>query len=243
MKRKVQIAVPKPCRENWDSFTKTSDGGFCASCQKEVIDFTSWSDDRIKLYFKNLKGNACGRFRERQLDPYAFDSANVTAHRWLPVVIAGGLLLFPSRQVLAQQHHDFAHHPIERGIEDEPSKKISETPLTIEVSGVVTSPEDGMPLPGVNVQMKGSQLGTATDKDGKFSLTLNASKTTPVLVFSFIGFSTVEYPLSAVDGQQVIKVEMFLDQQAMNERIVVGQCFAMRWYNPRTWWWKIKSLF
>lgn len=47
--KNFQIAVPKPCHENWESFTKTSKGGFCASCNKEVIDFTSWSDERLKL--------------------------------------------------------------------------------------------------------------------------------------------------------------------------------------------------
>ena len=61
MKKAIQIAVPKPCHENWNSFTKTSNGGFCSSCQKEVIDFTSWSDERLKLYFKNLSHNTCGQ--------------------------------------------------------------------------------------------------------------------------------------------------------------------------------------
>lgn len=213
------------------------------SYQKEVIDFTSWSDECIKLYFKNLDGNACGRFREKQLQFRAFDGVNVTAHHWLPMIIAGGLLLLPSRQVLAQQRHDFAHHPTDQGIEEESSKTISETPSSIIVSGVVTSPEEGLPMPGVNVTKKGSAVTTVTDQDGKFSLTLTPSTTAPTLIFSFIGFSTVEYPLSVVDEQQVIKVAMFLDQQALNERIVVGQCFDMRWYNPRTWWWKIRSSF
>lgn len=243
MKKNIQIAVPKPCHEKWDSFTKTSNGGFCDSCQKEVIDFTSWSDDRIKLYFKNLKGKACGRFREEQLQVHALDGVNVTAHHWLPILIAGGLLLLPSRQVIAQQRHDFAHHPIEQGIKEESSKTISETPLTIRVSGVVSSPEDNLPMPGVNVTLRNSELTTVTDQDGKFLLTLNSLTTAPVLVFSFIGFATVEYGLSAVDGHQEINVEMFLDQEMLDEKIIVGGCYVMRWYDPRTWWWKVKSLF
>ncbi|WP_276372697.1 hypothetical protein [Chryseolinea sp. H1M3-3] len=49
MKKIIQIAVPKPCHEKWSSFTKTTNGGFCGSCQKEVIDFTSWSDERAQV--------------------------------------------------------------------------------------------------------------------------------------------------------------------------------------------------
>ena len=147
MKKNIHIAIPKPCHEKWDSFTRTSNGGFSDSCQKEVIDFTSWSDERIKLYFKNLKGKACGRFREEQLPVHAFDGVNVTAHHWLPMIITGGPLLLPSRQVIAQQRHDFAHHPTEQGIEVESSKTISETPLPIIVSGVVISPEEALPMP------------------------------------------------------------------------------------------------
>jgi hypothetical protein len=57
MRKNIQITVPKPCDEKWSSFTKTSQGGFCSSCQKEVIDFTSWSDERLMLYFKNRNNN------------------------------------------------------------------------------------------------------------------------------------------------------------------------------------------
>src|SRR5688572_17467803 len=103
MKSSIQIAVPKPCPEKWNSFAKTSNGGFCASCQKEVIDFTSWSEERLKLYFKNVPSNTCGRFRSHQLKVYAYDRQRSTPFAWLSVLFAGILLLFTSRQVTAQK--------------------------------------------------------------------------------------------------------------------------------------------
>lgn len=102
MGKNIQIAVPTPCDEKWSSFAKTSRGGFCSSCQKEVIDFSSWSDERLLLYFKNLKRNTCGRFRQDQLKVYSYGNSGRTGISWISVVFTGFLLLFSSRNVSAQ---------------------------------------------------------------------------------------------------------------------------------------------
>src|SRR5688500_13679905 len=141
MKKKFEIAVPKPCHEKWSSFTKTHQGGFCSPCQKEVIDFTTWSDDRIKLYFKNLSGNTCGRFRPEQLKVYTYDRPTAKPYGWVSVFFAGGLLLFSSRQTFAQQRNDFAHHPTEQyQPEDKLGKVVVGLPSIIKVTGIVNSP-------------------------------------------------------------------------------------------------------
>jgi hypothetical protein len=102
MKKNIQISIPKPCHEKWNSFTSTAQGGFCYSCEKEVIDFTSWSEERIKMYFKNASGNMCGRFRQEQLKVYECERTHITALGWLPVFFTGILLLFSSQQAKAQ---------------------------------------------------------------------------------------------------------------------------------------------
>ena len=60
----------------------------------------------------------------------------------------------------------------------------------ISVSGTVVSETDGLGLPGVTVQEKGTTKGTLTDFEGKFTLKVTSSKS--ILVFSFIGMKTVE---------------------------------------------------
>ncbi|MBO6605272.1 carboxypeptidase-like regulatory domain-containing protein [Psychroserpens sp.] len=57
------------------------------------------------------------------------------------------------------------------------------------VKGILTSPEDGLPLPGVSVIIKGTTVGTQTDFDGEYSITCDVGDT---LVFSFIGMQTRE---------------------------------------------------
>ncbi len=88
---------------------------------------------------------------------------------------------------------------------------------TVLIRGTVTSQEDGMTLPGVNVLLKGTGQGTVTDVDGNYTIAVPSQG--GVLVFTFIGFVTVEMP---VDNQSVIDVNMMTDTQALDEFVVVG---------------------
>ena len=63
------------------------------------------------------------------------------------------------------------------------------------LTGTVISSEDNMPLPGVNVVLKGTTQGTITDFDGKFTLNVPADAET--LVFSFMGMQTQEVPIGS----------------------------------------------
>ena len=80
---------------------------------------------------------------------------------------------------------------------------------------VVDNLKEGMP--GVNVQVKGTTVGTITDLNGNYSLQVSGPKS--VLVFTFIGFSTQEIE---VGKQTVINVELQEDSQALEEVVVVG---------------------
>ena len=51
MKNPMIISVKKPCTEKFKNFIKTARGGFCDSCQEEVIDFTSMSPIELQLHF------------------------------------------------------------------------------------------------------------------------------------------------------------------------------------------------
>src|SRR5688572_25423677 len=70
------------------------------------------------------------------------------------------------------------------------------------VSGKITSSEDGSPLPGVNVVVKGTTQGTVSDVNGGYSISAPASGT---LVFTFIGLSTQEV---AINNRTTVDVLM-----------------------------------
>ncbi len=86
------------------------------------------------------------------------------------------------------------------------------------VSGKVTSLEDGSPLPGVNVVIKGTTNGTVTDADGNYKLNLPSSG--GALVFSFIGLQTQEV---VVGDRTVVDVALSLDVQQLSEVVVTAQ--------------------
>ncbi len=85
-----------------------------------------------------------------------------------------------------------------------------------EVTGVVTA-EDGTPLPGVNVFIKGTTKGTITDMNGKYSLEVPDGST--VLVFSFVGYQQNEIP---VGDRKVINVQMKESVQKLEKVVVTG---------------------
>ena len=85
------------------------------------------------------------------------------------------------------------------------------------VSGHITSADDNQPLPGVNVLVKGTTIGTTTDSNGAYSLDVPGSD--DVLVFSFIGYSPQEI---AANTNTIIDVVLVTDIASLQEVIVVG---------------------
>ncbi|QDO93155.1 TonB-dependent receptor [Formosa sediminum] len=84
-----------------------------------------------------------------------------------------------------------------------------------EVSGTVTGP-DGLPLPGVNIHIKGTAQGTQTNFDGEYTLKV---ENTSVLVFSFMGMVSQTI---TVGDKKTINVVMEEDAAALEEVVLVG---------------------
>lgn len=87
----------------------------------------------------------------------------------------------------------------------------------IVVTGIVASKEDGLPLPGVNIRVKGTNIGAVTDFDGNYSIKVPSSES--ILVFSYIGFVSTEV---AVGNQKTVNVSLQPDVAALDEVVVVG---------------------
>ncbi|MEK6481804.1 TonB-dependent receptor [Catalinimonas sp. 4WD22] len=100
---------------------------------------------------------------------------------------------------------------------EEKEKGVEIVKVALIVTGKVTSGSEGTALPGVNVLVKGSNIGTVTDVDGNY--TLNVPNEDDVLVFSSIGYISQEVP---VNGRSTIDVILPEDIQSLSEVVVVG---------------------
>ena len=85
------------------------------------------------------------------------------------------------------------------------------------ISGTVISATDNLSLPGVNIIIKGTSTGTATDFDGKYTLSVPDNNVT--LVYSYMGFLSKEI---VVGERDVIDMILTEDIQSLDEVIVVG---------------------
>lgn len=87
---------------------------------------------------------------------------------------------------------------------------------TISVTGTITD-QAGETMPGVNIQIKGTTIGTVTDVNGKY--TISAPSDASILVFSFIGFRTIEM---MVGDRREISIKLDEDTKELDEVVVIG---------------------
>ncbi len=246
MKNSITLSVPQACAEQWSRFTPISQGGMCGSCQKEVVDFTTMSDQQIMTYFSRSTGSTCstcGCFRANQLKTYSAVAPIVVKPSWT-FLRAGMLGLFlallpnpsdalpPVSQIASQNHF--------MGLVDVSSRQSLPKPV-LRVTGKITSAEDGAPMVGVNIALKGTTIGTVSNDNGEFSFDRELQEG-DVLIFSYIGFKTFEQAVSA--GSTSIAVIMQPDLELILGEVVVGQVYAEP---PATgfqkWWTKFKNIF
>ena len=198
MKQSFQLNIENPCHEKWESFTTTATGGFCASCQKNVIDFSQMSESQLIAFFRDRQNSSqglCGRFREDQL------KKSYHIEEWVPAwsVLNDQVQYEIPVAIIAQKKYKQAIRlPLIR-----PMKVVRNiaaavlTLLCIEegigqdrvVSGQVIDADGKDALPGVSISIKGTTRGTVSDRDGRYEI---AASDKDILIFSFVGYKLME---------------------------------------------------
>ena len=92
----------------------------------------------------------------------------------------------------------------------------------VRITGKVTG-QDGVPLSGVSLTVKGTSIGTSTDGEGNYSISAPDASTT--LVFSYVGYQSQEVPIA---GQTSISVSLTPSRNALDEVVVIGYGTASR---------------
>ena len=226
MKNSINISVKKPCTEKFSNFSITEKGGFCASCEKEVIDFTSMSQIEVIDFLCKNSANTCGRFKSSQLRTFTEQQNYNTMPNFITKGI--GALSFSLLSLCAVSSLEAQEVAVNSTIQTEltttPSVILINTPQQQKytVKGTVLD-EDNIPLPGVSIVLKGTKDGVSTDLDGKFEFpkSLEAKN---ILVFSYIGYDIKEYKIvdSKTDTQDITVQFNSSDIELMGEVAIEG---------------------
>jgi hypothetical protein len=241
MEKQLLLSVPSPCVEKWSGFTSSSDGRVCATCCKVVVDFTNMSENEVVNFITQKTGKVCGRFRTEQLKPYSQSPTANIQPGW-HLLRASMLILL----VVLANNPGFSNPLAMKANSEinryqEQSKNENSFVKDFTVRGMVKSEEDMSPLPGVNIYLKGTEVGTVSDGDGKFEFPRKL-KAGDVLVFSFIGLKTQEYVVTS-DVQEQIQVSMAMSADIMMGELVVDNVYTKQPSSVQKWWSKVKGVF
>ncbi|MDJ1482258.1 carboxypeptidase-like regulatory domain-containing protein [Cytophagaceae bacterium YF14B1] len=240
MKNTISLSVANPCTEKWEHFTPTSQGGFCSSCSKNVIDFTQMSDQEVLDFFKNKPAYTCGRFRPDQLKTYAVKNRSVTRPR-RSLVQAGALgllLLFADKHGYSQNLSKKTFASVQLP-QEHTEKDISDNPGHT-IGGIVKG-DNNEPLPGVSIVLKGSSIGTSTDATGRFQFPKDL-KEGDVLIFSFIGYEMREYVITK-NIPTTFEMTLSLDIVPLMGAVAVDNHYQAKPSGLSNFWQKVKSIF
>jgi CarboxypepD_reg-like domain len=241
MKKQFVLSVPDPCSEKWSSFTPTANGRFCSSCSKSVVDFTSMSDDAIVDFISKKNDKVCGRFHTSQLKSYSHSphaSIHIGWHllRMSFLVLLVGFINNPSfsRPLAIKTHSATVQY-------DGRHEEKSDTNLSeYSVKGIVKDKGD-VPLPGVNIYLKGTTIGTVSDENGKFEFPKKL-KAGDTLVFSFIGLETKEYVVST-QTKEPIEISLAFSTEIMMGAVAVNEVYTRQPSTIHKWWSKVMGIF
>lgn len=177
MKRtRYRLELTNPCAESWNAMLPTTQGRFCQSCAKNVVDFTGLTDDQVLALLKESNGTLCGRVKETQLDRNLVTRTETSFPARLFKVFAG-LFLWAStkgtaQELIVKQPRSFVLPPTNQ--EAFETKKRNDPDYTLQtwVKGQVISAESKVPVAGAWVMINGTGYNAVSDTTGFFKILL-----------------------------------------------------------------------
>jgi len=224
MKNQFSLEIKTPCTENFNEFKPTQKGGFCASCKKEVIDFTKMNSQEITTYFKNRNTEeTCGKFNKTQLKTYEKSSKQEKLFNFFKGVGFACLALFIGKTSQAQDTIKYTEN-----LDKNASKTITANlKKDILVKGNVT--EGSLPLPGASILLEGATIGTQTDFDGNFEFPQKLKKG-DVLIFSFIGMASQKVVVNTENSASKIELQVNME---MDSCVLLGKVAVKKVYSSK----------
>ncbi|MEO6633737.1 MAG: carboxypeptidase-like regulatory domain-containing protein, partial [Mucilaginibacter sp.] len=202
---------------------------------KNIIIYKNGDPDFALIYagktttFNNLAGGTYRLLFLLQGDSYDIrENINIKPHginyygmRVLPTHLKDSVSLKINKVINSRSgRHDYTDYDIRNDalkIKEAFNEKYFNTSgFTLQVSGVVTSSDDRTPLPGVSIIIKGTNVGSVTDTEGKFTLKVPS---TGKLIISYVGFISQEAEI--VPGTS-LNIKLIVSAKELKEVVVIG---------------------
>ncbi len=177
----VTIQLNTPCHEDWEKMDELEKGRFCKVCNKEVIDFTGYSDKALQNFFLKHPILVCGRFTKEQTGSALYFNEPVRKKTDLVAALAASVLTFSTISANAAPVPLFNTPLVNAVLHNEHAVR-SQNDSTI-ISGSITD-ATGTPLQNATIAFGDKRY--MTDEVGNFRIVLSSSEAVKgIFIFSY----------------------------------------------------------
>ncbi|MEO6851168.1 MAG: carboxypeptidase-like regulatory domain-containing protein [Mucilaginibacter sp.] len=221
------VNIPQACHQSWQEMTTVSEGRYCQSCCKTVVDFTAMNNEEI-LANLSAKNNICGRFGSSQINKLnnLLLTENKNVFSWKR--LAAGLTLVG---LLSVNSSEAKTKPgmiqMNSGFRSRNNQFKTDSVRNVIIKGKVISTDDGSPMPGVSIRIKGINTGTITDANGNF--VIHSPDSDQTITVSFIGYIPQEISLNG-NIDKLSNLQIREAPSMTGEIVIVKHAFINRIY-------------
>ena len=215
MKKKFTLEIANPCTENFDKMIPNSQGSFCNSCAKNVIDLSRRTNSEVARFIANNKDkNICARIKTTQLDEAFEYNQTSKSNNFKYVAVAASVLLVSNVtgqekttvetevNVPVLNHHVLGKVAFSQPVDEE---------ILITVKGKLLDSKTNRPLssktyPNLALSLNNSGIPVKIDpKTGDFSISSRISKNSEVLMITIMSgdyylSKTIPFDMKKVKG-------------------------------------------
>jgi hypothetical protein len=240
MKNEIFVQIPTPCHEDWGKMTPTQQGRHCASCCKEVIDFSMMSDVEILKLLNKPNGNTCGRFHNDQLLRPLQDTKieKKKGWQWMMASITSlfvlskasaqtmGKMKAPNKAVVTTHTRTITSDMGTPTIISN-ERHITGYSIFIEnarqcnIKGQVTD-DKGNALEGATVTILKKHYATVTKNDGSFLLKETKNADSIEINFSYVGYQSKTVTLVLDNNELEMHVQLKQAASDLQGVVVIG---------------------
>jgi hypothetical protein len=226
----MTLSIPTPCAQRWADMTPVrTDCRYCATCERQITDFSTKTDAEILAHLRRSGGKVCGHFRPDQLGrPLVAARSNLRRGGLTAAAASVAAVLAaqqPGTSSVPPQPVEQSPPATERQVFTE--KKVAKDSVRT-ISGKVVDVTTGEPLIGATVCVEGTKLGAVAQLDGTFQLQLPldlVQKGVIELIFTYTGYEkqTLTLPqISVWEDLSILPIKMATDAEFDLRNILGG---------------------